>query len=145
MKTVYESLVTWLNEILTDPENEFPETLTVIDLEQIPNWQEFQNAGLFSSPNDIQVEYMGGQIRHTEFKSLYLRLSFKEFSERLRNETFLEKFRRCINKKALSGIMPSDGRKWLKINCNGSIYPAHRQENNEYADYLVPLAIEYFS
>jgi hypothetical protein len=141
--TVYESLVNWLNEILQDPKNNFPNVYTVIDLEMIPDWREFENAGIFSSPNDLSAPLIAGKIKHTDFKSFYLRRSFKEFTNRLENETFFEKFKACFHEKNLDCIMPEDGREWASIELNGGIYPAQRQENNEYADYLVPLKLVY--
>ncbi|MCL2879045.1 MAG: hypothetical protein FWF29_02255 [Treponema sp.] len=143
--TVYESLVQWLNGILTDPKNGFPVASTVIDLEMIPNWQEYQNAGLFSSPNDIHTPLIGGQVKYIEFKSFYLRLPFNEFQERLNNEVFLEKFRECINWGTLRGALPRDNREWFEISCTTGIYPAQRQENNQYADYLIPLRVVYIA
>jgi len=138
--TVYESLVNWLNAILTDPQNGFNFDAIIIDLEMIPNWQDSMNAGLFSSPNDIHTSLMAGQVRHTEFKSFYLRLPFKEHNERLSNEAFFEKFRKCIYEKNVEGFLPSDGRDWHEISCGG-IYPAQRQEDNQYADYLIALKL----
>jgi hypothetical protein len=143
MATVYESLVIYLNEILTDPKNNFPKVYTVIDLELIPNWTEFENAGIFSSPNDLTSELIAGKVKHTDFKSFYLRRPFREFTNRLGNEMFFEKFKACIYEKNLDGIMPKDGREWIKIELNGGIYPAQRQESGEFADYLLPLRLVY--
>ena len=143
MQTVYESIVIWLNSILQNPINSFPSTALVIDLETIPNWTEFQNAGIFSSPNDIATELLAGNVKHTEFKSFYLRMSFGDFQNRLKNETFLEKLRQCIHERNQSGPMPIDGREWVSININAGIYPAQRAENNLWAEYLVPLKLVY--
>jgi hypothetical protein len=143
--TVYESLVQWLNDILIDPENCFPSIYKVIDLEMIPNWTEYQNAGLFSSPNDIHTSLIGGQQRHTEFRSFYLRLPFSEFTERLRNEVFFEKFRDYIYEKDLDGQFPKDGRDWESIKCNAGISPAQKAEDNSFVDYLVALKLVYVS
>lgn len=141
--TVYESLVNWLNQILQDPKNNFPSVFTVIDLEVIPDWREHENAGIFSSPNDLSTPLIAGQVKHTDFKSFYLRRPFKEFANRLENEAFFEKFKGCIHEKNLDCIMPEDGREWIKIELNGGIYPAQRQADSGYADYLVPLKLVY--
>lgn len=141
--TVYESLVKWLQGILKDPENNFPAVYTFIDLEMIPYWTEYENAGIFSSPNDLTAPLVAGKVKHTDFKSFYLRKSFKEHTNRLENEIFFEKFKACIYEKNLDCIMPEDGREWTSIGLNGGIYPTQRQENNEFADYLVPLKLVY--
>ena len=141
--TVYESLVRWINEILTDPQNNFPPVRTVTDIEAMPNIPESQNAALYSSPNDTQTQLSGGQVKHTAYKTFYIRRDFKERASRLENEVFVENLKRCIYEKNLDGIMPDDGRGWESIECNAGIYPAQRHENDDYADYLVPLKLVY--
>ena len=141
--TVYESLVIWLNSILTGLKNNFPIKAAVIDLEIIPDWQEFANAGLFSSPNDLQDELIAGQRKYTEFKTLYLRLPFEQYQNRLKNEIFIEEFRKSIHEKFMDGLLPKDGREWINISISSGIYPAQRQPNNQFADYLIPLRVVY--
>jgi hypothetical protein len=142
--TVYESLANWLNDILNDPKNEFPENMeTVIDLETLPESSEHQNTALFSSPNDIQEQMLGGQVRKTVFKIWYIKKPFKERPDRLENERFFEKLRKAIYKKNLSGAMPKDGRKWRSVEYQGGIYPAQRQENEDYAVYPVNIKLIY--
>ena len=141
--TVYESLDRWITEILTDPKNDFPPMRTVTDLEAMPKKAEYQSAALHSSPNDTATTLLGGQVRHTVFKTFYVRRDFKERASRLENEAFFEKLKTCIYEKNLDGIMPQDGREWVSIGCNAGIYPAQRDDANDYADYLVPLRLIY--
>lgn len=143
MNTVYQSVANWLNAILT--ENELSKVGIIIDLEMIPNWQEYSNAGLYSSPNDIHTPLTAGGQKHEEFKSFYFRRSFGEISDRLSNEEFFEKFRQCVYEKNINGDFPkNDGRKWRAIIVNGGIYPSLRAEDNQTADYLIPLRLEYY-
>jgi len=143
MQTVYASLVIWLNSIVTDPKNEFPPKTLFIDLEVIGNVPNADNGAIFSSPNDIVTEFMAGSAKHTEFKSFYLRMPFSSFPQRLSNEAYLEKLRKCIREKDLDGIRINDGRKWLSISVNAGIYPAQREANMSSAEYLVPLKLVY--
>ena len=141
--TVYQSLVLWLNSILTDPANSFPPSNLFIDLEVIPNIDNADNSGIFSSPNDIAEERIAGDVKYTEFKSFYLRRTFNNFQNRLNNEAFLEKLRECIRERNQNGPMPNDGREWVSISVNAGIYPAQRDEALKHADYLVPLKLVY--
>jgi len=148
--TVYESIESWLNSILLELRNEFPHPYTMIDVNNIPlptdhPGIDFQAAGLFSSPNDLTTELMGGQVKHTDFKSFYLRRPFGEFDSRLENESFFEKLGQKIHEKNLDGNFPKDGRDWRSIEINAGIYPAQRDEANRYADYLIPLKLVYVS
>ena len=136
--TVFESVYWWLIDIIS-----FQEVWTVIDLENIPNWTQFLNGALFSSPNDIHTPLLAGNWKHTEFKSLYLRRPFSEFQERLSNEVFLEKITELLREKNENGIMPNDHREWISISINAGIYPAQRDEGMRFADYLVNLKLEY--
>ena len=146
--TVYESLVSWLNSILLEIRNEMPHPFTAIDLEKIPlptdyPGVDFQAAGLFSSPNDMSTTLIGGQVKHTEFKSFYLRRPFKEFPSRLENENFFERLAKKIHERNLDSNFPADGRAWQSIAINAGVYPAQRDEANRYADYLIPLKLIY--
>jgi len=143
MQTVYESIVIWLNTILTDPDNGFPSTHIVIDMQTIPNWQDFQNAGLLSSPNDIRTEMIGGQRKCQEFKSFYLRIPYNEFQSRLQYEEYFEKLEKCIYKNVMDGIKIDDDREWVSISVNAGIYMAQKDDVNRHADYLVPLKLVY--
>jgi len=138
--TVFQSVHGWLTDLLS-----FQTVWTFIDLEKIPNDPRFDNAGIFSSPNDIHTQLMGGQVRHTEFKSFYLRRPFSQFNERLSNETFIEKLRGLVYERNLDGIMPKDGRDWVSIEVNGGIYPAQQDQAGQWADYLIPLKLVYVS
>ena len=146
MTTVYESIAVWLTEIFNERSNGFPTGITVIDLEAIPAQTEFPGmnlSGIFSSPNDIHTPLIGGQEKHTEFKSFYFRRNFMTTQTRMANEAFFDLLRNVIRKYNLDYIMPKDGRDWISITINGGIYPAQRQENNAFADYLIPLRLEY--
>jgi len=143
MQTVYQSIVLFLNSIVTDPENEFPPKTLFIDLEIVGTVPNAENAGIFSSPNDIATELMAGGAKHIEFKSFYLRMPFNSFPQRLSNEAYLEKLRKCIREKNLDGIDINDGRDWISISINAGIYPAQREANMSTAEYLVPLKLEY--
>ena len=146
--SVYVSIVSWLNSILLELKDEFPHPFTIIDLEKIPLPSDypqidFQAAGLFSSPNDLTTELMGGQVKHTDFKSFYLRRPFKEFSSRLENENFFEKLAKKIHERNLDSNFPHDGRWWSAIKINAGTYPAQRDEASLFADYLIPLKLIY--
>lgn len=143
MQSVYQSLVIWLNNIITDEKNGFPPKSLFIDLETIGNVANAENAGIFSSPNDLQSPLMAGSVKHTEFKSFYLRMPFNNFQNRLSNEAYLEKLRKCIYMKNLDGIRIKDGRKWLSISVNAGIYPTTRADNMSTAEYLCPLKLVY--
>jgi len=143
MQTVYESVVIWLNSILQDRNNDSSIKAFIIDLEMIPNWIEFPDAGLFSPPNDIRTEMIGGQRKHQEFKYFCLRMPFGEFQNRLSNEAFIENLEKCIYEKNQNGVYPTDGREWISIEVNSRIYPAQRDEANHHADYLVNLKLVY--
>ena len=148
MITVYESLQAWITDIFNDPKNGFPRIFTVIDLENIPNQQEFPGmglSGLFSSPNDDKKLLIGGQVKHIVFKSFYVRRTFFEFTERFNNEAFFEKFERCVYERNINGTMPKDGREWISIEINAGIYPAQIQEGNRFADYIIPLKLTFIS
>jgi len=148
MASVYQSIAEWLNSILLELLEEFPHPYTVIDVENIPLPSEypgldFQAAGLFSSPNDMTTVLMGGQVRHTAFKSFYLRRPFNKFETRAENEAFFEKLARKIHDRNLDWNMPKDNRDWKSISVNAGIYPAQRDEANLWSDYLIPLRLEY--
>jgi len=150
--TVYQSLAVWLNDIFTDPDNNFPPNMTVIiDAEIIPGLRqdfpglELQESALFSNPNDQHKEMLGGQHRHIEFKTWYLVRRFGEWEERLSNEAFLENIRRCIKRTTQRGIMPpqTENRQWRKIEINGGMFPSAKSADNASAVYQIPLKIEY--
>jgi hypothetical protein len=141
-------MVDWLNTILNEMRSEFPHPFTMIDANRISlpsdfNDIVFQSAGLFSSPNDLVTPLMGGQLKHTEFKSFYLRRSINEFPQRRENEAFFERLAKIIRKRNLSGNMPKDGRDWMSITVNAGIYPAQRDGAERWADYLVNLRLVY--
>ena len=144
--TIYESLAHWLNDILTNPQNEFPPQLTMIDLEVSPNLNGETGAmdtGLFSNPNDIQTQLLSGRVRHEDFKTWYIKRKFIEFPDRLSNEAFFEKLRKCIHMKNLRAVYPQDGRKWRGIYYQGGIFVTQREPNNEHAIYQVNLKLVY--
>jgi len=147
--TVYESIVNqFLNPILLELRNEFPHPFTIIDINNVPLPSDypgidFQAAGIFSSPNDLTSTLMGGQVKHIDFKSFYLRRPFGEHQSRKENEAFFERFARKIHERNLDSDMPQDGRDWKSITINAGIYPAQRDEANRWADYLVPLRLVY--
>ena len=140
MITVYESIArNWLTPLLATIE----EGHIVIEVENIPDFAQFINAGLFSSPNDQHFDTMVGRQRHIEFKSFYIRRPFRDFPQRLSNEAYMEAVRDLIFQTDLNSDLPKDGREWISIRINGGIYPAQRQENMQWADYLIPLRLEY--
>jgi len=146
--TVYESIASWLNSILVELRNEFPHPFTIIDLEKIPlptdyPGIDFQAAGLFSSPNDLTSPLIGGQVKHTDYKSHYIRRPFKEFSSRLENEQFFCRLQAKIHERNLDSDMPQDGRGWKSIQVNAGIYPANTDTASLWSDYLVPLRLVY--
>jgi len=148
--TVYESIVAWLVDIFADRDNGFPDDIIVIvDVELVPNFREtfptfnIQDTGLFSNPNDQHTQMVGGQWRHTEFKTWLLWRKFGESTDRIANEAFLEKLRRAIQRTTLHGIFPQDGRQWRKIQVNGGMFPSTKSADNTSAVYQIPLKIEY--
>jgi len=146
--TVYESITSWLNSILLELKTEFNNPFVILDLEKIPlptdyPGIDFQAGGIFSSPNDISSELMGGQTKRTDFKSFYLRRPFKEFSSRLENEAFFQKLAKSIHERNLDSNFPQDGRQWHRIEVNSGWYPAQRDEASNFADYLVNLKLVY--
>ena len=150
--TVYQSLATWLNDIFTDPDNGFPPTLMVIiDVELVPSLRQdfpglhLQETGLFSNPNDQHAQMLGGQYRHTEFKTWYLVRQFGGWDDRMSNEAFLEKLRWAIQRTVQNGIMPpkTEGRQWGKITVNGGMFPSTKSADSTSAVYQIPLKIEY--
>jgi len=150
--TVYESVVTWLGSILLELQNEFPHPFSIIEPDRIPlpndyprseGFPDFQAGGLFSSPNDMTTTLMGGQVKHTDFKSFYLRRPFKLVDSRKENENFFEKLAKSIHDRNLDGNLPQDGRQWKSIEINAGIYPAQRDAAETYADYLCPLKLVY--
>jgi hypothetical protein len=149
--TVYQTIVEWLNQILLELRNEFPHPFISIEPEMIPlegtygQGVEFQAGGIFSSLNDISTTLIGGQVKHTEFKSFYLRRPFNEYDSWLENERFFERLREIIHEKNLDRAMPVDGRQWKEISINAGIYPAQTDNGNRWADYLVLLRLIYIS
>jgi RNA binding exosome subunit len=147
--TVYETIREWLNKILLELQNEFPHSFTAIEPEKIPlegeygQEVEFQAGGIFSSPQDITTTLMAGQVKHTEFKSFYLRRPFDECESRVENERFFERLKEIIYEKNLRWDMPEDGRKWKSIEINSGVYPANIDTASLLADYLVPLKLVY--
>jgi len=146
--TVYESIEKWLKSILLELRGEFPHPFTMIDANKIPLPADhaginFQAAGLFSSPNDSTDALNGGQVRHTDFKSFYVRRPFNEFKSRLENEKFFERLAEKIHDRNLDYIMPDDGRDWKSISINAGVYPAQIDTAGSWADYLIPLRLEY--
>jgi len=147
--TVYESVVdNFLNPILLELKAEFNNPFVILDLEKIPlptdyPGIDFQAGGIFSSPNDISSELIGGQTKRTDFKSFYLRRPFKEFSSRLENESFFEKLAKSIHERNLDSNFPQDGRQWHSIQINAGIYPSQRDTAELWADYLIPLKLVY--
>jgi hypothetical protein len=143
--TIYDSLQIWLTSIINDIRQIMPSPFVVIDLENIPEFPNLQNSGLFSSPNDIHDPLMAGQVKHTEFKSFYLRRPFLNTDIREENEKFFDELRKRIYNRNLDWVMPNDGREWISIEINAGIYPAQRDDGDRFADYLVPLKLVYIS
>jgi hypothetical protein len=146
--TVYQSLANWLFEIFADPQNGFPSVFYVIDLEVLPsllNSQDiqYQYSALHSSPDDIQTALISGQTKHTDFKTFYVKRQFSEFDDRLGNEEFFEKLKKCIIQKNLRAVYPQDGRNWRSITWQGGVYPSQRSEDGRTAIYQVNLRLEY--
>jgi hypothetical protein len=146
--TIYESITAYLNDILLELRNKFIHPFTIIDVENIPLPSdypgfEFRAGGIFSSPNDITTELMGGQVKHTEFKSFYLRRAFNEFASRIENERFFERFRETIHEKNLDCDFPKDGRSWKEISINAGIYPPQRDTASQWTDYLITFKLVY--
>ena len=141
--TVFESLATWLWEILTDPANGFQKGEYIVDSEALPEWQGVINAAIFSNPSDIQRPTLGGRIRHESFKTFFARRNFIDLQTRMDNEAFFEKLRNCIYKKNLRAIHPQDGRKWREISYHGGVLVTQRAENNEHAIYQINLKLSF--
>ena len=147
--TVYESVAKWLNAIFV-PTNGFEAGLAVIiDVEIVPNFRDqfpglnVMDTGLFSNPNDQHFQMLGGQHRHVEFKTWHLWREFADFDDRLANEVFLANVRRAVQRAALNGDMPKDGRRGRKIQVNGGMFPSTKSADNTSAVYQIPLKIEY--
>jgi MoaA/NifB/PqqE/SkfB family radical SAM enzyme len=142
--TVFESLATWLYEILSDPKNGF-EGNFMVDVEVLPETEKdgFQSTSLHSNPNDIQKQGVGGQIRHESYKTFYIRRNFIDQQTRMLNETFFEDLRKCIHERNLNADYPKDGREWYGITYQGGVYPSQKSPNNEYAIYQVTIKLTY--
>jgi len=146
--TVYQSIVNWLNQILFEINTEIPNPFEIIDEENIPSPSDYPGltflaSDIFSNPNDLTTTLIGGQVKHTEVKPFYLRRPFNEFYPRSQNESFFEKLEYKIFEKNFNGDMPSDGKDWKSIELNAGIYPAQRNEESQWADYLILLKLIY--
>ena len=150
--SVYESVTQWLNSILLELKDEFPHPFTILEPDRIPlpedyprseGFPDFTAGGIFSSPNDMTTTLIGGQVKHTKFKSIYIRKRFKLVDSRIDNEKFFEKLARKIHERNLDYNLPKDGRDWKEISVNSGIYPSARDEANVWADYLVNLKLVY--
>jgi hypothetical protein len=146
--TVYKSLADWLFEIFADPQNGFPSVFYVIDLEVLPsllNGQDiqYQYSAIYSSPNDMQKTLCAGQVKRTDFKTFYVKRQFTELDDRIGNEEFFEKLKKCIARKNLRAVYPQDGRKWRGIAWEGGVYPSQRSEDGMVAIYQINLRLEY--
>jgi hypothetical protein len=142
--TVFESLATWLYEILSDPKNGF-EGNFMVDVEVLPETEKdgFQGTSLHSNPNDTQKPMLGGQVRHESYKTFYVRREFADQPIRIDNETFFENLRKCIYRKDMRGNYPKDGRKWRSITYQGGAYPSQKSPNGDYAIYQVTIKLMY--
>ena len=140
--TIFESLSTWIWDILTDPANEFPGQYNIF-AEVLPDQTGAENTALFSNPNDIQTPLNGGQVKNESYKTFYIRKNFLEQQTRMNNEVFFEKLRKCIHMKNLRAVYPQDGRKWRGIYYQGGIFVTQREPNNEHAIYQVNLKLVY--
>ena len=148
--TVYQSVAEWLMNIVL-PKVEKNANHTVVDIEVVPDWATWNNAGIFNSPNEISTPMMGGQEKRTEFKSFYIRRPFTEsslaqdFQDRLGNENYMEKLRDVIYEMNLDCDFPQDNRQWESVSINGGIYPAQKAVGTlgREAFYLVPLRLVY--
>jgi len=152
MDSVYEIITQWLNSILLELKDEFPHPFTILEPDRIPlpedyprseGFPDFTAGGIFSSPNDMTTTLMGGQVKHTKFKSIYIRKRFKLVDSRKDNEKFFEKLARKIRDRNLDSDFPRDGRDWKEISVNAGIYPSQRDSAEEFADYLCPLKLVY--
>jgi len=140
MISVQKSIANWLMlEVLPQVQS----NLVTVDIETIPNCTESENAGLFSSPDDIKTELIGGQIKKTEFKLFFIKKHFNTEENRQDNEDFKEKLEEIITNMNRSFNLPQDGRDWISIDINGGIYPVKKDDNNIFADYIIPLKLIY--
>jgi len=92
---------------------------------------------------DITTTLMGGQVKHIEFKSFYIRRPFEKTEKRQENEYFFERLAKKIHERNLDSEYPKDDRSWNSITINAGIFPSQRDEANLYADYLVSLKLIY--
>jgi len=137
MISVYESITNWLSDILTQILPDY----TVIETENVTNWLQFGNSALLNSPNEIVTPLMGGQRKHTEFKTFFLKRQLQDSDERKDYEVIKDKLMDIIYNKNINYEFPDDGRDWKEISLNGGIYPVQKDENNNYADYMIPLKL----
>jgi hypothetical protein len=142
--TVFESLATWLYQILSDPKNGF-EGNFMVDVEVLPETEKdgFQSTSLHSNPNDTHKQLMGGQTVHESYKTFYIRRNFADQQTRMLNETFFEDLRRCIKWRGLRADYPKDGRTWRRIEYQGGTYPSWKSPNGDYAIYQVTIKLTY--
>jgi hypothetical protein len=140
--TVFESLASWLYGILSEPGSGLPGTWKV-DNETLPDYtkEKWESAALYSNPNDIQEQMTAGQIRHTDYKTFYIRRDFGNVTTQIKNEAVLEKLKKCIHDKALDGIYPKDGRQWRGISYHGGAYPSTKEAT--WAIYQITLKLVY--
>jgi hypothetical protein len=140
--TVFESLSLWLYDILSDPKNGLPGTWK-IDSEMLPDYsnQKWESTALYSNPNDTQEQLIASQVRHTDYKTFYIRRDFGDVKIQLKNEAVLEKIKQCIYERNLDWIMPQDGREWYGINWHGGTYPSTKDE--KWVVYQINLKLVY--
>jgi len=140
--TIFESLVSWLHDILTDPKNGLPGTWKV-DSEMLPDYskEKWESAALYSNPNDMQEPLMAGRIKHTDYKTFYVRRNFGSVKIQIKNEAVLEQLKKSVHIKALDGAYPKDGRQWMGISYQGGAYPSTKEEN--WAIYQITLKLVY--
>ena len=152
MDSVYETITKWIGSILNELQNEFPHPYSILEPDRIPlpedyprseGFPDFTAGGIFSSPNDMTTTLMGGQVKHIEFKSFYLRRKFKLVDSRKENEKFFERLARKIHERNLDYNLPKDDRDWKEISVNSGWYPAQRDTAETWADYLVNLKLVY--
>jgi hypothetical protein len=140
--TVFESLSSWLYDILADPENGLPGAWK-IDSETLPDYskQDWQSTAIYSNPTDTQTRLIAGQIKHTDYKTFYLRRGFGDVKIQIKNEAVLEKIKECIYEKNRKAVYPKDGRDWYGISWHGGAYPTTKGDDR--ADYQINLKLVY--
>jgi hypothetical protein len=138
--TALEQLISYVESILnTGLRGDF-----VIGAELLPTERNFKNAMLKAQPNDTERQFVDGRRRFTKYKTLYLKLNFTGEQDRLENEALLTEVQDIIYRKNRRyELPPNEGRKWVSLECSGSPYTIHIDENSNTAIYQITLKIIY--